>query len=1190
MVSSTSSNVSRSPIADAESSAAAATATADAENQAVWKRPNMRGSKCSINEYVRLGIVKMIIVELGIVGEDTIREFRESRVLDTLSGRSGGLSLMLHCMPCSRTRFEYALVIEMRFRDSDFDVYGDDVPIEGSVYDRYPMLSGGGQMLDRIRDRFASGYFRQQTRDALKVDKVGPDSMGELSMGGYSYQILVTYLREVPTEIPAGLDPSYHFYDLGWRGYTFVRLQMWDHSRSIFHPATSLYAMEVEEVGTVAFTTFFNDEIDWFEVLSPTPEEEQEPYMLSICDNASERVQYTHMMPLFKKGVLGRGRGGLVMVILLSESVLFGSGHLPHEFVHTDSQRRSSPIRRPHQTASSSARGTKETAPITDFDTLFTRLRQYIDSTAQQIYRYIDNTAQETRRHMKELLGHSLPLATPHWNLRGLDDFMSGFSHDGSVPTEPLVAQTESIPTVDLDRASSPTEHTEGVPSPSGAVVPVECTLSLDHQLSVPTVTLSVILLHIRFAPGEMAMEHLGVRLDETESTAGGIQSEIAKLRESLQASIDSTHAQNDRIDTMMKRFEEMMQSGSVLLDLAYLTHLLPTEISTAISIETSATVELEIRRSLYKVPNSDLISSQFESTVYDFLSEYKYPNRVSERILSLSGKFNKSTSSVTDEHEIQRKNDKLISSGNFEESRSCSNGMIHEQLLEIKQSKSIDEYRNRLISLAASLAGDSEEIKLSEFVSGFETVFRVELRLRSPTCLEEAIQFVVKIEERNRDLMRLRFGGDWAYQKAQSVAQVVVGESSTYNPSSVDVKTMTEQILKNNEGKPAGVEDSFKFGVPINFGSLYNSVTIDSSQRKYKKLKSLNPLQNCRLTSSQFKSDAFNFVLELTNPKLQEEDDKVFDSSRGNSLNTGGASRFRSAIAVINKLLIFSGVEEFAGRMRKIMHMVDAAVLQYQNQKLVQQLDTQKQELHDLESKIKELKEKQTLYDEVLIKVNQHWNQLVDDIILLGVQAGAGQSALRSLDRIESSRTKDIFPFRLLETYDIQSRQNEGSVDYVKEALVSRQDYTRELMKVLEGAIDSRRAKIEDIAQILVGKTSVEDALIQVCKLDDWNTKETSRLNEVVDVLHDKHKHYADGIQTCINNHSVEQLEIKHLAGELEESMAKLEDSRRKLVNLRMQKDGVSGMRVPIPVHVIVPTVNGSVSPEKRLQINQSV
>ncbi|KAL6516468.1 hypothetical protein OROGR_019773 [Orobanche gracilis] len=31
--------------------------------------------------------------------------------------------------------------------------------------------------------------------------------------------------------------------------------------------------------------------------------------MMSICDEASERVQYTHRMPLFKKGVVGRGKG-----------------------------------------------------------------------------------------------------------------------------------------------------------------------------------------------------------------------------------------------------------------------------------------------------------------------------------------------------------------------------------------------------------------------------------------------------------------------------------------------------------------------------------------------------------------------------------------------------------------------------------------------------------------------------------------------------------------------------------------------------------------------------------------------------------------------------------------------------------------------------------------------------------------
>lgn len=55
----------------------------------------------------------------------------------------------------------------------------------------------------------------------------------------------------------------------------------------------------------------------------------------------------------------------------------------------------------------------------------------------------------------------------------------------------------------------------------------------------------------------------------------------------------------------------------------------------------------------------------------------------------------------------------------------------------------------------------------------------------------------------------------------------------------------------------------------------------------------------------------------------------------------------------------------------------VDAAVLHYQNQRLVRQLDIQKHELHDLETKIKELKDKQTSYDDMLITVNQLWNKV---------------------------------------------------------------------------------------------------------------------------------------------------------------------------------------------------------------------
>ncbi|GAV81523.1 zf-C3HC4_3 domain-containing protein [Cephalotus follicularis] len=262
----------------------------------------------------------------------------------------------------------------------------------------------------------------------------------------------------------------------------------------------------------------------------------------------------------------------------------------------------------------------------------------------------------------------------------------------------------------------------------------------------------------------------------------------------------------------------------------------------------------------------------------------------------------------------------------------------------------------------------------------------------------------------------------------------------------------------------------------------------------------------------------------------------------------------------------------------------VDAAVLQYQNQKLVQQFDLQKHELHDLENKIQELKDKQTFFDDLLITMNQLWNQVVDDLILLGVQAGGGKNALRTLDHTDHARgsipscpVEEIFLCRLLGVDSIEGSGSDGIVKFVEEALASRHAFSRELMKFLEENIDAQKAKTESIAQALLGKLSAEDAIIQLSKIDDMMREEAKSLHEVIDALHLKHKAYAEWIQTSLSSYSRDQLEIKHLTGELEDSMAELEESRRKLVNLKMQKDAATGVHMPTPG-----AVNGRVSPEK--------
>lgn len=55
----------------------------------------------------------------------------------------------------------------------------------------------------------------------------------------------------------------------------------------------------------------------------------------------------------------------------------------------------------------------------------------------------------------------------------------------------------------------------------------------------------------------------------------------------------------------------------------------------------------------------------------------------------------------------------------------------------------------------------------------------------------------------------------------------------------------------------------------------------------------------------------------------------------------------------------------------------VDAQMLQYQNHKLSQQLEVQRNEITVLEGRLKQLHSKQALFDENLSIVSRVWNQV---------------------------------------------------------------------------------------------------------------------------------------------------------------------------------------------------------------------
>ncbi|KAF2914866.1 hypothetical protein DAI22_10g195600 [Oryza sativa Japonica Group] len=262
----------------------------------------------------------------------------------------------------------------------------------------------------------------------------------------------------------------------------------------------------------------------------------------------------------------------------------------------------------------------------------------------------------------------------------------------------------------------------------------------------------------------------------------------------------------------------------------------------------------------------------------------------------------------------------------------------------------------------------------------------------------------------------------------------------------------------------------------------------------------------------------------------------------------------------------------------------MDAAALQYENQKLVQQLEAQKSKMRALEGKFKELRDEQCSYDNTLICLNKMWNQLIDDLVLLGVRAGGDLNGLQALDHeemseesLESCPSEEIFLFRLFNSRNFRNNDDSSLSKLVEEALALRYSTTVTLMKSLQEAFAVQQARSESLSLALNGQNSSEDVIVALENHNDYLKEVVDNLRQAVSIINRKHEKYLDEIEAFKNNQSRELHEVKCLSGELEESMAELEESRRKLAVLQLQTGGGSLMNTSAPNGV-----NGSVSTDK--------
>ncbi|XP_073395926.1 E3 ubiquitin-protein ligase BRE1-like 2 [Physcomitrium patens] len=248
----------------------------------------------------------------------------------------------------------------------------------------------------------------------------------------------------------------------------------------------------------------------------------------------------------------------------------------------------------------------------------------------------------------------------------------------------------------------------------------------------------------------------------------------------------------------------------------------------------------------------------------------------------------------------------------------------------------------------------------------------------------------------------------------------------------------------------------------------------------------------------------------------------------------------------------------------------VDAQMLQYQNHKLSQQLEVQRNEITVLEGRLKQLHSKQALFDENLSIVSRVWNQVVDDLELLTVRANTTTNGIQvsgsvSKDRNDASvLPAQTFLQRLLDTGATESSIINGSNGSIESGHSSREATTYKTMKDIVQSIDYERARNEDLVSNFRNGIASNGVNRSLVKANEELYVEAKKLRGLVDDLHVKHRELSAELGTCRDLQAKDQAELKRLKGELEEACADLESNRRQLAALRSQDAMLSGPPTP--------------------------
>ncbi|TYH58792.1 hypothetical protein ES332_D08G178900v1 [Gossypium tomentosum] len=261
---------------------------------------------------------------------------------------------------------------------------------------------------------------------------------------------------------------------------------------------------------------------------------------------------------------------------------------------------------------------------------------------------------------------------------------------------------------------------------------------------------------------------------------------------------------------------------------------------------------------------------------------------------------------------------------------------------------------------------------------------------------------------------------------------------------------------------------------------------------------------------------------------------------------STGEADRKRRHFSSISPTAVAAKKQSFLPISEE--KKLDTAILQFQNQKLLQKLEAQKVEYSALEYKFIELKEKQKSYDSTLKVVNKCWEALITDLEshstntresirqVVGRAANTGATESSSSDNLEQIKE------------DREQAASEKTRNILHNIVVSIND----LWCMKEGLYAAVRKEHPDNGSCRQ-KTSIE------------LESDVKNLRLAIGDIHLKHRSMVRALQNHSDIDAKNKAELKRLKGELENAAVELKETNCELAALKAERDATKGAFFPV-------------------------